>query len=105
RASRKELDRVRRSLPNPSGCRKLGRLAPQHCTGPCFPPGASPYATPALFATGLRDAAEAPAPFADLLGPEAFSEPDPLDVIARILRRIEEKLTVLQPPSTDEEPS
>jgi hypothetical protein len=53
--SRKELERVRRSLQSPMGCKKLGEHFPGLCDG-CAAPAPPPegYATPALLA--LREA-------------------------------------------------
>ncbi|MCK6557483.1 hypothetical protein L6Q96_23345, partial [Candidatus Binatia bacterium] len=75
--SRKELDRVRRGLQSPAGCKKLAERFPDGCRGCASPdPATGGYATPALFAlrepppTGRRDppwieapdVVEAPAP-------------------------------------------
>jgi hypothetical protein len=97
--SRKELERVRRGLPSPTGCAKLKHLFPELAKGcACgLPTAAQPYPSPALLAVGAR--APAPptwAPFAPWLEEGEPVAADPLDSLAESVRRIEERLTRLE---------
>lgn len=96
--SRRELDRVRRSLPAPTGCRRLrdvDELAGRDCN--CrFGNGPVPYATPALYAVGALPTPAAGSPFAAWIGDEAPAVQDPLATIGDALRRIEARLDRLE---------
>jgi hypothetical protein len=97
RVPRRELDRMRRGLPNPAGCKKLSRLAPPG-TCACFPDGkALPYPTPVLHALGSVAPSPPPwAPFAEHLGADERVVQGPLDAIGEALARIEERLARLE---------
>lgn len=96
--SRQEIERVRRSLPAPAGCRRLRDLDPrggESCD--CrFGDGAFPYPTPALYAVGRRAPASGGTTFAEWLGDEAPVVQDPLATIGESLRRIEARLERLE---------
>lgn len=97
-ASRKELDRARRGLPSPPGCKRLRRLglaSPPQC--PCEAmTKAQPYATPTLFAVGNKPIAPPrSAPFASWLDVAPDGGADPLHAIAQKLELIENKLEKL----------
>ena len=97
--SRKELERVRRGLPSPTGCSRLRRLATDlgvecRCD---FGDAALPYATPVLYAVGpVRPAAPTWTPFAATLDESGLETADPLATIAEWLRRIEARLSELE---------
>lgn len=92
--SAKEVERVRRGLQGPAGCRRLRDLVPGACRGSCPEPPPGGYATPAQFAfrrlPDLRGSTPVPAVADELLttGAETL-----LERIDRRLARIEEALT------------
>ena len=95
--SRSELDRVRRGLPSPAGCRGIRLLCPdeaRQCA--CPPPPAGLYATPALFAlSGPPPVSAQPAsldPERFLSAIEAELPASPTAGIDKRLDRIEEAL-------------
>jgi len=94
---RRELDRLRRGLPNPAGCKKLSRLAPEG-TCSCFEKNeVLPYPTPVLHATG--SVAPSPPPwtrFAEHLETDESVIQGPLDAIGEVLARIEKRLDRLE---------
>jgi hypothetical protein len=97
--SGKEIERVRRGLPSPTGCKRLREIDPTGARECRCPAGreAQPYATPALFAVG----ATAPAPptwtpFAPWIEEAPLETADPLQTIAEWLRRIEARLDHLE---------
>lgn len=96
--SRRELERVRRSLPAPTGCRRLRDLDPQGgASCDCrFGKGALPYPTPALYAVGRAAAGGGGTTFAEWLGEDAPEVQDPLATIGEMLRRIEARLERLE---------
>jgi len=92
---RKELERIRRGLQAPMGCRKLHELFPalaSACT--CPEPGEYAYATPALYALlpPVRPVRSPPAPRverqADVPRPEATTIEERLARIERALSRL-----------------
>ncbi|MCA9678502.1 MAG: hypothetical protein KC464_25980 [Myxococcales bacterium] len=95
-ASRRELARVRRGLPAPSGCQRLRRLeGATPCASCAMDRRAMPYPTPTLFAVGARPAARpAPVPFAGWTADEELLT-DPVTEISRRLQRIEDRLATL----------
>jgi hypothetical protein len=97
--SKAELLRVRRSLPSPTGCKRLRLIAPELAKDCRCPEGhdAEPYPTPAVFAVGRRAPASPTwAPFAPWVEGEAILAADPLATIAEWLRRIEGRLERLE---------
>jgi hypothetical protein len=109
-ASFQPLERARRGLPNPAGCKRVAALpgAPR-CTG-CPPLAtAQPYPTPAIFAVGpVAPAAPAHAPFASWMDVDASVVASPFESIGESLRRIEARLERLEqaaPPSLDGGPA
>lgn len=102
--SRKELDRVRRGLQGPVGCKRLHERFPElakACTCPEPPPGG--YATPALFAFRKPPSFERRAPAVQEieLAP-VDSTADPLAEIDKRLARIEAAIErLLYPHSPD----
>jgi hypothetical protein len=101
--ARKELERARRGLSAPTGCRRLRQVDPEGAAECRCPSGeeALPYSTPALFAVGAR--APSPpswAPFAPWVEDDAVP-PDPLRAIADQLRRMEERLARIEEKSED----
>ncbi|RMH41659.1 MAG: hypothetical protein D6689_10525, partial [Deltaproteobacteria bacterium] len=107
RAPRAELERARRGIPSPAGCRRLRRICPDAAADcRCFD-GADPvpYATPALFATG--ETAPAPpswAPFAAWLDDDDLVA-DPIETLGQWVRRIDERLERLERLQADADPS
>ena len=97
--SRKEVDRVRRGLPSPTGCKRLRRLelvgAPE-C--PCsLGDSASPYPTPVLFAVGERLPAEPDwTPFAAWLEDVPDWSGDMITELVTRLRTIDRRLAKLE---------
>ncbi len=97
RIPRRELDRVRKGLPNPVGCKRLRALAPPEVTCQCFGREALPYATPLLHAVGPVAPAEPRwKPFAAHLGADEGVVQGPLDAIGEALSRIEQRLAALE---------
>ncbi len=96
--SSKELERVRRGLQGPAGCRRLAALVPGGCRGTCPSPPPGGYATPALFAFQRQPALRgADVPVAD---DELFAAAPAtaiLEQIDRRLARIESALTQPEP--------
>jgi hypothetical protein len=97
--SRKEIDRVRRGLPSPSGCRRLRDVDPSggadcRCA---FGNKPQPYPTPAIFAVGVRPP-DPPTwtPFAPWIEEAPLRTADPLQEIADWLRRIEGRIERLE---------
>lgn len=98
-ASFKELERVRRGLQSPVGCKRLRRLAPDGGAGCRCPVGADarPYPTPALLAVGeVAPAAPRWRPFAPWLEEDRPAVQDPLEAIGEALRRIDARLSRLE---------
>lgn len=98
RVPRRELDRLRRGLPNPAGCKKLARFArPGEACG-CFAPSeVSPYPTPVLHAVGsIAPAAPRWKAFAEHLRSDESVVQGPLDAIGEALARIESRLDRLE---------
>lgn len=103
----KELERVRRGLQSPTGCKRLREACPdlaRECVCP-LDKNALPYPTPALFAVGEI----APRPpdhvrFAPWTEAEPLRVADPFETIGDSLRRIEHRLEQIergeQPPPT-----
>ena len=93
--SRRELDRVARSLPSPTGCRKLRQLAPgvaSECRCP-DDKSSQPYATPAIFAVGsIPRSPPTWKPFSTWLETGDLETADPLATIGEWLRRIDDRL-------------
>lgn len=102
-ASLKELERVRRGLPSPAGCKRVCRVAgrAEHCTG-CPEPGARPYRTPALFAVGeRRPAPPRHVPFAPWLEAGEEVVASPLERLGEALERIERRLVRIEQGDAD----
>jgi hypothetical protein len=97
RVPRRELDRVRKGLPNPVGCKRLHALAPAGTVCGCFGRDALPYPTPLLHAVGPVAPAEPRwKPFAAHLGADEGVVQGPLDAIGEALSRIERRLEELE---------
>lgn len=88
--SRKELDRVRRGLQSPTGCKKLSERHPELCKG-CARPEPAPggYATPALFA--LREP-----PASGRSQPPWIEAPDVVEAPAPGLEGLEARLARIE---------
>lgn len=88
---RKELDRARRGLQAPVGCRRLRERFPGLCAGCACPAPVDGYATPALFAVAPRPRRRA---VEEVPPPDFVQDPatlSPAELLER-LRRLEERV-------------
>lgn len=99
RVPRRELERVRRGVPAPVGCKRLRLLDREGASRCVCPKGelAQPYATPAVFAVGAQPpSAPAWKPMSPWIDGDALEQPSALAQVGEMLRRIEERLAALE---------
>ncbi len=99
----RELNRVRRGLPSPVGCRRLrdvGAAAGAKCARCPSMEGAQPYPTPALFAVGaVAPAPPRHAPFAAWLEPADTLAEDAYERLHGQVAGLDERLRRLEAPA------